>query len=106
MSTRICPVCGADYLDWVETCSVCGVQLVAPGEAPDPLRLPVEQQVVYELGVWPLGLQAAAAQVMAESGIPHGWDGTDLVIQLEHEATVDDLLDAIEQEQPGLVGAT
>ena len=69
------------------------------------LRLPVDQQVVYELGEWPLGMQASAAQVMAESGIPHGWDGTDLVVQLDHEATVDALLEAVEAEQPGIVGA-
>ena len=105
MSTRICPVCGADYLDWVETCSTCGVLLVVPAQAPDPLRLPVDQQVVYELGEWPLGMQASAAQVMAESGIPHGWDGTDLVVQLDHEASVDVLLEAVEAEQPGIVGA-
>ena len=40
VSTRICPVCGSDYLDWVETCSTCGVPLVVPAQAPDPLRLP------------------------------------------------------------------
>jgi hypothetical protein len=105
VSLRICPVCGTDYLDWVATCSTCGVQLVTPALAPDPLRLPVEQQVVYELGEWPLGLQASAAQVLAESGIPHGWDGTDLVVQLDHEASVDALLEAVEAAEPGLVGA-
>jgi hypothetical protein len=96
MSTRICPVCGADYLDWAGTCTVCGVALVAPSEAPDPLRLPEDQQVVYEMGEWPLGLQATAAQALAESGIPHGWNGTDLVVHLDHETTVDAMLEAIE----------
>ena len=105
MSTRVCPVCGSDYLDWAQVCTTCGVSLVPASEAPDPLRLPVEEQVVYELGVWPLGLQAAAAQAMAESGIPHGWAGTDLVVQLDHEATVDALMDEIEAAQPGIVGA-
>ena len=85
MSTRVCPVCGADYLDWALACTACGVSLVPASEAPDPLRLPEHEQVVYELGEWPLGLQAAAAQAMAESGIPHGWSGTDLVVQLDHE---------------------
>ncbi len=97
MTTRICPVCGSDYLDWVEKCTACGVALVAPAQAPDPLRLPEDQTVVYELGVWPLSLQAGAAQAMAESGIPHGWDGTDLVVHVDHEPTVDALLDALEQ---------
>ena len=105
VSTRICPVCGSDYSGWVERCASCGVALVALADAPDPLRLPEDQQVVYELGVWPLGLQAAAAQAMAESGIPHGWDGTDLVVHLDHEAAVDALLEEIESAQPGVVGA-
>lgn len=105
MSTRICPVCGSDYSGWVEHCATCGVALVSLAEAPDPLRLPEDQQVVYELGVWPLGLQTAAAQALAESGIPHGWDGTDLVVQLDHERAVDALLDEIESAEPGVVGA-
>lgn len=105
MSTRICPVCGSDYSGWVERCATCGVALVSLAEAPDPLRLPEDQQVVYELGVWPLGLQTAAAQALAESGIPHGWDGTDLVVQLDHERAVDTLLDEIESAEPGVVGA-
>ena len=105
MSTRICPVCGSDYTGWVERCASCGVELVALADAPDPLRLPEDQQVVYELGEWPLGMQAAAAQAMAESGIPHGWDRTDLVVQLDNEVAVDALLEEIEAGNPGTVGA-
>jgi hypothetical protein len=80
---------------------------VSPSQAPDPLRLPVEEQVVYELGEWPLSLQAAAAEVMAESGIPHGWDRTDLVVQLDHEVAVDAILAEIEGEAaPGELPAS
>jgi hypothetical protein len=105
VTTRICPVCGADYLDWVATCTVCGVALVSASEAPDPSRLSEDEQVVYELGGWPLGLQASAAQEMAESGIPHAWAGTDLIVHLDHEGTVDAIMEAIEAAQPGIVGA-
>src|SRR3954447_2762860 len=48
-------------------------------DPPNPLDLPEEEQVVYELGGWSLDLQAEAAEVLAESQIPHAWDGTDLV---------------------------
>lgn len=67
----------------------------------DPLHLPEEEQVVYELGGWSLDLQAEAAEVLAESQIPHAWDGTDLVVHLEWENMVDELLDALEREATG-----
>jgi hypothetical protein len=54
--------------------------------------------VVYELGAWPLELQAAAAEAMAESSIPHGWDGLDLVVHLDHEAAVDAIMASVEEE--------
>jgi hypothetical protein len=95
---RACPVCGAEYLDWVAKCADCGVALVAPADLPDPLQLPEEQQVVYELGAWPLELQAAAAEAMADSSIPHGWDGLDLVVHLDHEAAVDAIMAKVEEE--------
>ena len=94
----VCPVCGSEYLGWVTRCSSCGVALVAPAELPNPLDLPEEEQVVYELGGWPLDQQAEAAAAMAESGIPHAFDGSDLVVHLDHEEQVDALLDAIEAE--------
>jgi hypothetical protein len=64
----------------------------------NPLDLPEEDQVIYELGGWSLDLQAEAAEVLAESEIPHAWDGTDLVVHVDWEQTVDELLDAVEQE--------
>ena len=94
----VCPVCGSEYLGWVTRCSSCGIALVPPGEAPNPVDLPEEEQVVYELGAWPLDQQAEAAAVLAESGIPHSFDGTDVIVHIDHEAEVDALLDAIEAE--------
>jgi hypothetical protein len=94
----VCPVCASEYLGWVSRCSTCGVALVAPGEAPNPLELPEEDTVVYELGAWPLDQQAEAAAAMAQSGIPHAFDGDDLVVHVDHEPEVDTLLEAIEAE--------
>jgi hypothetical protein len=71
-------------------------------EVPNPLDLPEEQQVVYELGEWPLDLQASAAEAMAESGIPHAWDGTDLVVHVDAEDSVDELLDVVERSGGGV----
>jgi hypothetical protein len=97
MANRICPVCSAEYLPWVQRCSDCGVALVEPAEAPNPLELPEDEQVVYELGGWPLEKQAAVAEAMAESGIPHAWDGAELVIHIDHETAVDAIVEAIEE---------
>ena len=96
MANRVCPVCNAEYLPWVQRCSDCGVALVEPAEAQNPLELPEDEQVVYELGGWPLDKQAAVAEAMAESGIPHAWDGAELVIHVDHEAEVDVIVEAIE----------
>jgi len=67
----------------------------------DPLNLPEEEQVTYELGGWSLDLQAEAAEVLAESEIPHAWNGTDLVVHVDWENTVDELLDDVERGATG-----
>ncbi len=94
---RVCPACGAEYMSWATKCSECGIVLVDPADAPNPLQLSEDEQVVYELGEWSLGLQSAAAEAMAESEIPHGWDGTDLVIHIDHEQRADEILDGVER---------
>ncbi len=99
MANRVCPECNAEYLPWVQRCSDCGVALIEPAEAPNPLELPEDEQVVYELGGWPLDKQAAVAEAMAESGIPHAWDAAELVIHIDHEAEVDVIVEAIEEPE-------
>ncbi len=69
----------------------------------DPLQLPEDEQVVYELGEWSLDLQAEAAELLAESQIPHAWVGTDLVVHVDWEHTVDELLDDLERDATGQV---
>ena len=94
---QVCPVCGSEYLGWVTKCVECGVALVPPGDSPDPTQLPEDQQVVYELGQWSLDSQAAAAEAMANSGIPHGWTGPDLVVHVDHEADTDAIIEEVER---------
>ncbi len=89
---KFCLACEAEYTDWITTCSDCGAKLVESHSEDEPER------VVYEVGTWPLAMQAAAAQAMAESGIPHAWVGPDLAIEEEHEAAVDAILDKIESD--------
>src|SRR3954470_7580647 len=72
-----------------------------PANPVNPLQLPEEEQVVYELGGWSFDLQAEAAEVLAESQIPHAWDGTDLVVHVDWEQMVDELLDAVERGATG-----
>ena len=42
---------------------------------------------------------------MAESGIPHAWDGAELVIHLNHEAEVDAIVEAIEDPEVAVAEA-
>jgi hypothetical protein len=73
-----------------------------PRDDIDPLELPEEDQLVYDLSAWPLAVHAEVAEAMAEAAVPHSWQGTDLVVHERHEDTADDLLSAIEQRH-GLV---
>lgn len=88
---KFCLACEAEYTDWITTCSDCGAKLVESSSEDEPER------VVYEVSSWPLNLQAAAAQAMAESGVPHEWVGADLAILEEHESRVDAILDEVEK---------
>jgi hypothetical protein len=98
MSTIACPVCGTEYESWSTRCLNCGVALVGSDEPIDTLSLDESEQVIYELASWPLDLQASAAEAMAEAELSHAWDGTDLVIHVRDEATVDAILERIEKE--------
>jgi hypothetical protein len=58
---------------------------------------PDEQGVEYELDEWPPADRQALAQALIESEVPHRWEGSTVVVVPDAEATVDELLDAIEQ---------
>jgi hypothetical protein len=68
-----------------------------PRDDIDPLDLPEEEQLVYDLSGWPTGVHAEVVEALADAGIGHAWLGTDLVIHERHEDRADLLLSDIER---------
>ena len=65
---------------------------------PFPVALdPEDPGVEYGLDEWPPVDRQTLAQALIESEIPHRWDGSTLVVATDAEASVDELLDGIEQ---------
>lgn len=102
MAIRVCPLCQAEFLEFKNTCTHCGVALVDPTEDVDVRLLEEDEQVVYDLSAWPIDAQTETSMVFAESSLPHQWDGTDLIVPAVHEESADRLLERIE-DQFGLV---
>ena len=57
---------------------------------PDAIR------VVYDLRAWNFDQQAELASTLAERGVAHTWDGTDLVVPQDAEADVDAIIADLE----------
>jgi hypothetical protein len=101
MSTLLCPLCNAEYLDTVATCADCRVDLIDPNDDEDPRHAPEDEQVVYELGEWTLDQRTLVSEVMANSQIPHVWVGDELIVHERYEAAVDRLLAPIDGDGDG-----
>jgi hypothetical protein len=104
MSSMICPVCRTEFAMWVARCSTCGIALVQAGERIDVGALPEDAQVVYELAEWDDDQRGTLGELLAESDVPHLWEGTDLVVADYDEALVDMLCAEIEGVDPDDVG--
>ncbi len=52
--------------------------------------------VYYDLAAWTPDQQAELTEALAEAGIPHGWEGTELVVPEELEVEVDALFEVLE----------
>jgi hypothetical protein len=74
-----------------------------PRDDTDPLDLPEEEQLVYDLSGWPTSVHAEVVEALADAGIGHAWLGTDLVIHERHEDRADLMLSEIERRH-GLPG--
>lgn len=88
MTTSLCPSCGAEYEPGVATCSECGVAL---DEGADE-----EPVLVYEMEGWEPEERSALDRLLDAEGVPHRWEGDELVVPEGSEAQVDDLMDEIE----------
>jgi hypothetical protein len=69
-----------------------------PADDHDPLELPADDQLIYDLSGWSLGLRAAAVEALADADIPHAWSGTDLVMHVRYETLADAVLEAVERQ--------
>ena len=87
MTTSFCPSCGAEYEEGVATCSECGV--VLGDDASDSV-------LVYEMEGWEPEERSALDRLLDAEGVPHRWEGDELVVPENSEAQVDDLMDEIE----------
>ena len=65
---------------------------------PFAIRLGADESgVEFGLDEWPAGDRSTLTQALIEAEVPHRWDGTTVIVAADAEATVDDLLDGIEQ---------
>ena len=65
-----------------------------------PFAVPLGEDdagVEYGLDEWPSGDRQLLTQALIEAEVPHRWDGTTVLVATDAEASVDELLDAIEQ---------
>jgi hypothetical protein len=59
---------------------------------------PDQVKVHYNLTGWSFEQRAELAETLAERGVPHTWEGEELVVPEEIEADVDALFDELEKE--------
>ena len=59
---------------------------------------PDQVKVHYNLTGWSFEQRAELAETLAERGVPHTWEGDELVIPEEIETDVDALFDELEKE--------
>ena len=123
VATKLCPACGAEYVETVTSCADCQVPLI---EEPPPAALlsdESDEDLVYELNDWTAEERSVLEMKLNGAGVAHRWEfgpgstpgaeigfsaseGTtqrrvwetayELVVRGEDEATVDQLLDEVE----------
>jgi hypothetical protein len=110
VSTKFCPLCGAEYLAGIERCADCGVPLAdtPPDEvtaSTDVTRVAdaeFEDELVYELHELTDDQRAELELQLTSAAVVHRWEiGNDLVIASNDEGLVDELLDHIEFFETG-----
>lgn len=67
-----------------------------PATEPEPGAEPGHDMLVYELGEWTPDERARLGLLLEGEGIPHQWDGDELLVPEVDEGRVDAVLDQIE----------
>ncbi len=85
-----------------QTSDTSGSPLRGSGQSADSgpeidLRDEDTPRVFYDLGEWDFDQQAELTSALAESEIPHAWDGTELVVPAEFEVAADAVFADVEQ---------
>jgi hypothetical protein len=85
-----------------QTSDTSGSPLRGSGQSADSgpeidLRDEETPRVFYDLGEWDFDQQAELTSALAESEIPHAWDGTELVVPAEFEEAADAVFADVEQ---------
>ena len=83
MATTSCPDCGVEQGPGATRCPACGALLD-------------DDLVVYEMDGWEPDERAELDRLIEAEGIPHRWEGDDLVVPGADEEQVDALMDRVE----------
>jgi hypothetical protein len=95
MATKFCMQCAGEFIDTVDVCPDCDLELVAERPAGE-LDSGGDGQVHYELHEWAVESRVMLEQLLEAAGIRHAWAGTDLVASEAVEAKVDALIEQVE----------
>ena len=90
MAVIACPGCGASYLDTVRVCADCATPLGGgPLEEGD-------DQVGYDLDDWTPDQKGELIEALATGGIPHRWEGSEVIVAEADADAVEQLIDDID----------
>jgi hypothetical protein len=92
--TKWCVLCGGEYNATVLECADCNVPLVDRR----PLRVDDvvaegEEQLVYDFEDIDTMQRLKVDELFWENGVPHAWDGANLIVRPEDEEQADQLLE-------------
>lgn len=100
MGTKFCMQCAGEFIESVDVCPDCDLELVDERPTdhldPDDAEGELGGQVQYELHEWATESRVMLEQLLGSAGIRHAWSGTDLIVSSAVEARVDALVDQVE----------
>jgi len=100
MSSSIvaCPSCGETYVSSAQVCADCGVPLIDPTDAPEPIHLEegAEDEVGYDLDDWEPDQRGELVAQLVANGIPHRWVDGELVVRERDADWVEPVIDEID----------